>query len=692
MRDQIKRSVRNALMVTLGVCTPQISSSAQDGSGSTLTYEQAYFSPYKPVSLRDMIQQVPGGSGMLKDLDNDENNARGFGSNGPQILINGKRISGKSNNTNSQLTRILASQVVRIDLIRGNAEGLDVKSNGILYNVILKEGTQKATNFFKVQTDYIKGRSTKPRLLVSRNGTLGKMPYSLTYDHDAWIQRERFDENHFTADRVFSGFRRRFADKTWQGNKFSGDLQYDFDNGDSLRLNGLYKISDFAKTDLEDIHLPLGDNSLQLDSTVSLPFEEDQLNWEFGGDYETRTSLGSLKFIFVINRETFDAIEQGFSIKGVDSVLQYENIIHKARQEKILRTTLNSQLSDQHSLETGAEIAFNSLDKNTNFSDAVVQNPDSKVKETRVEVFATHNYKVTNKLNLQTTLNSEYSRIGQVGSNINQMRTFFFLKPRIEVRYDFSDHDQLRLLVERKISQLNFGNFVAEFDDDLGRVTEGNPDLVPEKTWETSLTYEKRFADDKGSAEVKVFYDKTTDHIDVVEITPGNTGTGNIGDAFRYGIQLKSDLRLGFMGLDDAILSVLGRWHKTEVTDPFTREKRQFQWWNNTRYTVAYRHNLPKWNLSWGFDLEELGRNGRTTLTVRDINRGGTGLQASAYAEYSFNNAMKLKLKGFSLFNDPRDKSRQFFVDDIRLGITDHFEEQQRFISRKVMISLEGSF
>ena len=540
MRDQIKQSVRNALMVILGVCAPQINSVAQVTSGSTVTYDQAYFSPYKPISLRDMIQQVPGGSGMLKELNNNNNNyARGFGSNGPQILINGKRISGKSNDMDDYLTRILASKVLRIDLIRGNAEGLDVKSKGILYNVILKEGAQEATNFFKVQTDYIKGRATKPRLLVSRSGTIGKMAYSLTYDHDAWIQKERFDEEHFTADHVFSSFHSRTIDKTWQGNKFSGDLQYDFENGDSLRLNGLYKISDFTKTDFEGIHLPLSDNSLQLNRTVSQPFQEDQLNWEFGGDYETVTPLGILKFLFVINRKVLDGVEQEISLTDNNSTIQYENLIHTDRQEKILRTTLSSDLADRHSLETGAEIALNSLDKETDFSDAVVQNPDSKVKETRVEVFVTHNYKITDKLNLQSTLNSEYSRIGQVGSNINQMRTFFFLKPRIEVRYDFSDRDQLRFLVERTVSQLDSSNFVARFDNDLARVTEGNPELVPKKTWETSLTYEKRFAGDEGSAEIKLFYDKTTDHIDDVEITPGNTGAGNIGNAFRYGVQLK---------------------------------------------------------------------------------------------------------------------------------------------------------
>ena len=55
------------------------------------------------------------------------------------MLINGKRISGKSNDIGSAMQRIQASIVSRIEVIRGTTAGLDVRSEGTLINVVLTE-------------------------------------------------------------------------------------------------------------------------------------------------------------------------------------------------------------------------------------------------------------------------------------------------------------------------------------------------------------------------------------------------------------------------------------------------------------------------------------------------------------------------------------------------------------------------
>lgn len=663
---------------------------AQEINSSIVTYDQAYFSQYNPLTLRDMIQQVPGGAGMLKQLADDDGN-RGFGSSGPQILLNGKRISGKNNDMESRLNRTLAAQVIRIELIRGNAEGLDIKSDGILYNVILREGQDEATNFFNLRADYIKGKTVRPRLLLSRNGSWKGLEYNLTYLRNIWLRREKFDEDHFSPDYSFISFNSELQDRLFRNHEFSGNIKYNFANGDSLRLNGLYETGDFGGNNIEKIYFPEG-NQLGLDRTVARIFHEDKFEWEFGGDYETQTALGNLKILFVLNRDVDNGINRREDSKNGSTVQKYKDFIHEDTQEKILRTTLNRDLSTRHSLETGAELALNSLNKATVFSNVIAQNPDSRVKETRVEIFFTHSYKISDSLSLQSTLNSEYSKIGQVGSNIDQSRDFYFIKPRVELRYDINAQDQLRLLVDRAVSQLDFHDFVARFNADINAVTAGNPQLVPERTWQSSLSYEKRFADDKGSAEVTLFYDHTSDHIDVVEVSPGRTGTGNIGNAVRYGVEVKNNMRLNFIGLDDAILSLTGRWQETEVTDPFTGKKRQIRWKSNTSYSISYRHNVARWNIVYGIDLTEHGANSRSSLTVVDTNRSGTGVIGSAYVEYTLANNLKLSIKGLSLFNDPRSKSRHFFVDDIRLGITDHFEEQRRYVSRKILFTIEGGF
>ncbi|MGY8986528.1 MAG: TonB-dependent receptor plug domain-containing protein, partial [Sphingomonadales bacterium] len=148
-------------------------------------YDQHYFSQYQNISLEDMIRNIPGGTPIIYNLiraAQRESNTRGFGANGTQILINGKRMSGKANDMAKNLTRIQASQVDYIELIRGNAEGLDIRNEGILINVILRKGTQETSStYIDLRADYTPGTSLKPNGQIARNGQQGNFSYGFSY-------------------------------------------------------------------------------------------------------------------------------------------------------------------------------------------------------------------------------------------------------------------------------------------------------------------------------------------------------------------------------------------------------------------------------------------------------------------------------------------------------------------------------
>ena len=99
-----------------------------------IIYDREYFSQFNVISAEDLLRRIPG----VQDLMNfREYGERGFGSTGAQILINGQRLSGKSNDIQSALERIQARQVYRIEVIRGNVPGLDVRIEGRVVNVVL---------------------------------------------------------------------------------------------------------------------------------------------------------------------------------------------------------------------------------------------------------------------------------------------------------------------------------------------------------------------------------------------------------------------------------------------------------------------------------------------------------------------------------------------------------------------------
>ena len=86
----------------------------------TVVFEAEFFKQFQPVSVNDMISRIPG-IGLALGRGGG-GGRRGLGGGGNEILINGQRITGKSNGSREQLRRIAASQVRYIEIIRGTSE------------------------------------------------------------------------------------------------------------------------------------------------------------------------------------------------------------------------------------------------------------------------------------------------------------------------------------------------------------------------------------------------------------------------------------------------------------------------------------------------------------------------------------------------------------------------------------------
>ena len=116
---------------------------------SILNYDAAYFADQRPNTAYDMIGRLPGFTF------NDGNTARGFAGTAGNVLIDGQRPTSKSDDLQSVLQRIPASDVDHIELIRGGAPGIDMQGQTVIANVIRKKEASTqwvldvADNFFK---------------------------------------------------------------------------------------------------------------------------------------------------------------------------------------------------------------------------------------------------------------------------------------------------------------------------------------------------------------------------------------------------------------------------------------------------------------------------------------------------------------------------------------------------------------
>jgi len=180
------------------------------------------------------------------------------------------------------------------------------------------------------------------------------------------------------------------------------------------------------------------------------------------------------------------------------------------------------------------------------------------------------------------------------------------------VRYDPLPRTQVRARVLRTVSQLDFANFVSSFSTDdvrLGVILLGNPNLVPEKAWTFETTLERRLDRDRGIVSLRGFYNRISDVIDKVPITPVFAGAGNIGRGKTYGAELKVGLRLDEpLGLRRATVDGGATWQKSSVIDSFTFDRRRFVSFPNYRWNLSFRQDTDWHNFAYGVVFNDQGK------------------------------------------------------------------------------------
>ncbi len=114
---------------------------ADQDNAEAVDYPAAFFARYAPNTALDMVNEVPG-----FQLD-DGDATRGFASATGNILINNRRPSAKQDLPSAILARIPASQVERIEVIRGQVRDIDLQGRSVVANVILRDVAQAAVRW-----------------------------------------------------------------------------------------------------------------------------------------------------------------------------------------------------------------------------------------------------------------------------------------------------------------------------------------------------------------------------------------------------------------------------------------------------------------------------------------------------------------------------------------------------------------
>ena len=687
----LKASILSLAIVSSAAATAQQGTEAII-EGSTIIYDADFFAEFSPVNVNDMMDRIPGISLAMNNRGG--GNRRGLGAGENEILINGQRQTGKSNEGRDQLSRLSADQVDYIEIIRGTSEEMDIRSGGQVVNIVLLDSRSRSSITAEANMDRYHDGTFDPGAKLSWTGQSGSLNYLFHLEGEPRYQNRLSKE--FSRDPAGNLLETRFEDSTREQTDYetSFNLGYQFDNS-LVQLNGLYG-GDCAPEDKERLINNFSDTGI-----VSQLEREDidrcRENWEIGGDYEYEfRNGGKYRFLFIVNdgqwlqeRDRFEV----FDDREEKDLFLYNN---GRDQERIFRTSYTFDPIPNHGLEFGIERAQTLRDGNLRlgldlggtpspehgFLTAVtVDNSNSTVEEVRYENFLVHNWQINDKSSLESSLIYETSTITQTGDVYNE-RDFDFVRPKLDYRYNINQSMQLRATAEKLVSQLSFSDFMAssDSDDDDQNTQAGNPQIVQEQHWEYSLNLEYRLPNSIGVLNSEIYYRDYEDVIDRVDVSTGpddlRSARGNIGGAYRYGMNLDASSRLGYIGLPSALLSLGFSVQDSEVTDPFLNIKRRMRY--NSRWfgRANFRHDITRWDMSYGFSYfnSDNDSNARQQIDINDIERDIRDYGLMLFVEKKAFNGITFRLDVRNA-NDPlRCRERTRFLGATIGGIVEEIE------------------
>ncbi|MEZ5492289.1 MAG: TonB-dependent receptor [Gammaproteobacteria bacterium] len=679
---------------------------------STVRYPASYFSQYQTYSVNDMLDRIPGitvargGGGPSGGPGS--GGGRGLGAGGDQILINGRRIAGKDNEGGNQLSRIPSNQVDYIEIIRGTSGDLDVRGGNQVINIVLLQAESSASYAYEINMDHLQDGTNRPGIKFSVTGQRGDLNYFLSAEREPRYEfRDGFETSYRPDGSLNETVDRDETRDAWPVT-LSSNVGYEFSEQDVANLNLQWTGNDFdftADRIITDLESDPPASVIERDDTPT-----DESSWEVGGDYMHTFGNGSRwKTLFIVNESENEGIRNRFKVLEDREYTDLYLRNYARNRERIVRSSYIFDLFENQSVEAGVERAQTILDTSlqlglltsaagqprfgglTPFTDA-----NGTVEEMRYEYFAIHNWQMNDRMTLETTLLFEDSEISQEG-DFNKSRQFNFFRPKLDYRFAITPSIQLRASIEKDVAQLSFGDFTANVDqsDDEQNAFEGNSDLRQEQSWKYETNLEVRLPNDAGVINTNLYYHDLEDLIDNIDVSTEDqilSARGNIGDGERYGVNLDSSLRLGFLSQPDMLLTAGLSIEESTVTDPFlNRERERSIRGGASRYSFGFRHDLPERSMNWGFNYR---REFYNEFMVYDIDK------TERYPKFgSYFGWFEMQRWGGLIYRlearDNRDRCRirtRYINGTIATGVIDEIEDSCSDAGPVYAIKIRGTF
>jgi len=669
--------------------TPEAAAEISSLGDGVTAYQASYFDAFNAVTALDMVQRVPGFS-----FDSGRD-VRGFGGAAGNVLINGERPSSKDG-LNAILQRIPASQVARLEHVRGQVAGYDMRGQTEIVNVV-RVADSAASGAYEIQLKAAEGAPITLRGNASYSDRLGPWEYTANLERDTnrsiFGGTERLQRvNGDLIERRHEVFKENYRD--WEGG-VNAEAAF---GATTLRLNARGESWTF---DGYEPSFVFDDSSARIRVAES-DFDDEGYNYDFGGDIERELSEAWSAKLIGLNRFSYEETNQRFddfpAAASGETVFQS---IAVDEGETIARGFLTWTPSTRHSVEFGLEGAYNfrdnaltlSIDDGSGPTPIPLPNANTKVEETRGEAFVSWVWTRSDALTIEPGFVAEYSEIKQSGDAANQ-RSFTYPKPSLTATWDYAENRQLRLLIERRVAQLDFGDFASSTSINDDQTDLGNPELEPDKSWVVETKWERRFWNE-GVVSLRGQYESIQDLLDLLPVTGPNgqrfVARGNIGDGQFFLLEAGWTLPLDRLGVPNALFEGRYATYWSEVTDPLTGQARGISDVSDSNWRIDFRQDLPDRKISWGFDYAKPGQRPFYRLSeiqIRDDKHGDLDM----FVETTRYFGLTLRLDVENIGNQSRNRERYFFSAPRDIGQIERIEFGEKNDGALIRLTARGTF
>jgi outer membrane receptor for ferrienterochelin and colicin len=685
-------------------------SNADESANSTVIYTADSFSQYNPVTASDMLDRIPGIS-LRGGGPGSGRGDRGLGTGG-NLLINGQRIAGKGNSARDQLDRITAAEVERIEIIRDTSGALNVRGASEVINVILLASQSRSSTTVELVNRLNHDDTLETGGSVAWSKQVGNFQALVNLEARPNYENRDNREVRLGPNNEVVGtlFETNIRDQ--QENTLSSNMSYSL--GDHrMQLNALIREGDHPRPVRRDF-VDFTDAGL-----VNRIEEEDvnreESNWEVGGDYEFSFDDGSrLSVLFVANNEIRNNVRERYSANPAEEGLSKNLFIdsRQERQEFIIQGNYNFSITETQSLRVGIESADTQLDSSLLIGSSSgsepasasvgglspllsVSNPGTKVQEIRYEGFAFHNWTLSDRSSLESSLVYETSEISQTGA-VNKTRDFQFWRPSFDYRFNITENFRFRGTVKRSVSQLSFSSFAAttnEEDRDLNALA-GNPELEPQTSWDYEGQLEYRLPNDGGVISSNISYSDIDNYIGRINATidPNEllSATGNVAPAKRWAMFNRASIRLNSLSLPNAILGVTLGLFDSEIIDPFLKTKQRIG--GRGFAGINFRHDITSLGLSYGIDYSHSIWGGNYDIDIKTITRNDRERSLDLFVSKVWFEDWTFRLESDNTLGASRCRYRQRFDGTTINGAISLIQDSCSSRYRRLNLSIQTTF